>query len=364
MPGTSRRALRSIHRLSLVALAASGALSLSACGSDAGPGLTGEDGGAPQGEAGPPPLADGAAPTPDGAAPPPDPCQGARYSEALPPNSASLSGITYSSANAQTYVLSVLERRYPLGKAIVTGGLANTSLGNCIDRVLRDRSTGDAVIRQLSTIVHECGHFYDLADRSASSSTYHVRPPELTFKCSQGDAQGRGGVTFARSRITRDAHASRRPACGGQSRPGCDTYADVYLDGNPDDTTFQGGDQGFNSVLEEATQYVNSLATAYAFEDRYRGTRVSERDGILTFQWYIERYLKLAKATYPQAYKLLTEDPCWRKATLTVWDRGDFYLEQTRAMQNLGIDDVAIKALVDTPELKAEIDALRALECK
>ena len=43
-----------------------------------------------------------------------------------------------------------------------------------------------------------------------------------------------------------------------------DNYANVYLDGDPDDDEFDGGDQGFNSLLEETLQYVNSLATGYA----------------------------------------------------------------------------------------------------
>ena len=73
----------------------------------------------------------------------------------------------------------------------------------------------------------------------------------------------------------------------------CDFYRQVYLDGDPDDDNFEGGDQGYNSVLEETTQYINSLAVGYAFNDLYSGS-VSERDGILTFLWYITRYLKMA----------------------------------------------------------------------
>lgn len=350
---------------SALVLASCAAL-VTACGSEPNgdPALEADGGTTLPDGASPLPTPDGGGPLPDGATPPPTPCGAAKYTETLPTNTVDVSGVTFSSANPSPYVLSVLERRYPLGKWLVEGGLANTAIGgSCIERFLGDKSSGDAVIRQLSTVVHECSHFFDLADRSPSSSTYNVRT-DVVFKCSQGDAQGRGGVTFARSRITKDAYAAKRPACGGQSRPGCDTYADVYLDGNPDDTTFQGGDQGFSSVLEETTQYVNSLATAYAFEDRYRSRKVSERDGILTFQWYIERYLLLAKTSYPAAYKLIQEDPCWRKAVLTVWDRADFYLEATKSLTSLGINDAAILALVNDPVLKAEIDALRALECK
>ena len=141
-------------------------------------------------------------------------------------------------------------------------------------------------------------------------------------------------------------------------------YARIYLDGDAEDSKFDSGDQGYNSVLEEATQYVNSLATGLAFEDQYTGVKVTERDGILTFLWYIERYLAMARTEYPEAYALISEDPCWRQATLTVWDRGWFYLRATEGMASLGIHDAEIEPLVNDPELVAEIDALRKLECK
>ena len=125
------------------------------------------------------------------------------------------------------------------------------------------------------------------------------------------DTTSRGGKTFARSLIKKDAQYAKRQACGGKAGMGCDSYADVYLDGDPNDSTFDSGYQGYNSVLEEATQYVNSLASALAFQDQYANEKVSDRDGILTFLWYIERYLAVARTDYPAAYKLLSEDSCW-----------------------------------------------------
>jgi len=83
-------------------------------------------------------------------------------------------------------------------------------------------------------------------------------------------------------------------------------------------------------VLEEATQYVNSLATALAFKDAFAGSKSSDRDGILTFLWYIERYHLMARTEIPSAYTLLSGDACWRQATLSVWDRAWFYLDATK----------------------------------
>ncbi len=292
-------------------------------------------------------------------------CAQDKYSETLP-TSTSLSGLTYSQTQVEQYVRSALDKRYPVGKFVLEGGLTSplaASQGSCIDRFLRDKSSGPAVLRQASTLVHECGHFFDLGKASGDSAAY-VITKDVSFTCKSGETTSRGGRTFARSLLRGDAQYAKRKACGGTAAMGCDIYADIYLDGSPTDATFQSGDQGYSQLLEEATQYVNSLATALAFEDQYGGGKASERDGILTFLWYIERYLAMARTKYADAYTLLSTDACWRQATLTVWDRGWFYLNATAGKSTLGLDDAAIETLVKDPALALEIDALRKLECK
>ncbi len=267
---------------------------------------------------------------------------------------------------AQPYLLSALDLRWPHGKVIVEGGLANpisTTQPSCVTSFLRDTSSATAVLRQLSTIVHECGHFYDIGLSRGASAAY-VLAPALQRTCANGETTARGGRTFARSLIKGDSYYAMRPACGNMSSSACDFYADTYLDGSPTNAAFESGDQGFSSLLEEANQYVNSIGTALAFREVYQSTRVSERDGILTFMWYLERYLQLARTTYPQAYATLSQDACWREAILTVWDRGWFYLQASAPWaQNLGINDARLRTLVETPSLLAEINSLRTLHC-
>jgi len=292
-------------------------------------------------------------------------CAQSAYTEPLP-TTASLSGLPYSSTQAQAYVIAALEKRYPIGKHILEGGISSplaASQGNCVDRFLQDKSNAQSVLRQASTLVHECGHFYDIGESTGSASAY-VITDDVKFSCSKGDTTSRGGETFARSLLRGDGYYAEREACGGASPTGCDMYADIYLDGSATDGTFQSGDQGYSFVLEEAAQYVNSLATSLAFKEAFAGRKSTERDGILTFLWYIERYLRLARTEHPAAYTLLSTDSCWRQATLTVWDRGWFFLEASKGESALGIDDAALEALVKDPTLTAEIDALRRLECK
>ena len=311
---------------------------------DGAPGTSGGDQGGPDAnEPGPAP-----APAPEPASCPP-------YSEALP-TKASLDGVPFSRERAKEFLLEALARRYPTGKAIVEGGMSSEgAFGSCLDVFLTNKSSANGVLRNAATTVHECGHFYDLRLSKGTTSTYVIRP-DLTFACESGDTTSRGGKTFARSKIQQDAHSAKRRPCGGGAK-GCDSYASTYLAG-------QSGEQGYNFVLEEAAQYVNSLATALAFKEQYAGTNASERDGILTFLWYIERYLAMARADNPEAYELISEDACWRKLTLTIWDRGWFYEKATEGMDTLGIDDAELATLVNEPALTAEIDALRKLECE
>jgi hypothetical protein len=135
----------------------------------------------------------------------------------------------------------------------------------------------------------------------------------------------------------------------------------IRLDGDPTDSKFDSGDQGYDMLQEETLQYIHSLASGYTFNDFYTGS-ASERDGILTFLWYTTRYLRMARIDYPQTYTLLSEDSCWRELILSAWGRAWLYLDVTDGLGQLGIDDNALEALVREPVLLEEIERLRALQ--
>ncbi len=287
-------------------------------------------------------------------------CVDGTYSEALPTPGADISSelASYSEGNLVSFYDAVLKKRFPVGAWLVTQGLTNEQF-DCVDAFSSNTATAAGAIGSLSTVVHECGHIYNF---TLSNDSYGVTPA-LQLSCSGGDTTDRGGETFARSRLKTDAFYALRPDCDdvGADPNNCDFYASVYLDGNPDDATFDGGDQGFNSVLEETLQYVNSLATEYAFQD-FIGGSTSALDGILTFLWYVERYLAMARTEFPDAYAKLSGDPCWRNAILTVWGRAWIMLEAGEGNQSLGIDDAQLFELVRNPVLLGEIQRLRDLE--
>lgn len=279
-------------------------------------------------------------------------CVDGQFSEAIGGELVDIGDLvaSYSEANYLSFVDAVLERRYPVGGFLVDEGVRlGQRFGNCVELFTSRRGQASTLMRELSTAVHECGHIADLSLGGFSENVFIVTE-NLRFECNRGDTTTRGGDTFARSLLNGDDYAALLPD---------DFYKDVYLDGDPADSIFESGDQGFNSVLEEALQYVNSLATDYYFRDQLGGFSISAKDGILTFLWYIQRYLRMARLDFPQAYDRLTTDSCWRESILTLWGRAWLYLEAARSTRQLGINADDLEELVSDPNLLDEIERVR-----
>jgi hypothetical protein len=285
-------------------------------------------------------------------------CTDGQYTEMLPNMNIDISDLVngYDPQHSVEFLVNVLERRYPIGASLVEAGV-ETPFGNCVEFFLNDTSSAQAIFYQISTLVHECGHFADLELADFISNLYIINQ-NLEITCRGGDTTDRSGSTFARSLLNNDIYAL--PACQGAQ---CDFYRDVYLDGDAFNSEFEGGDQGYNSIAEETLQYINSIAVSYAFSNELTGRSISERDGILTFLWYTLRYLRMARLEYPQAYDKIAKDSCWRELTLTLWGRAWLFLDASHGLSHLGINDTQIEARL-TPELIEEIHLLRDLECR
>ena len=292
-------------------------------------------------------------------------CTDGLYTESLPTPEVDISADmeAYSSSTAYSFLVNVLDKRFETGRYILESGYASDGIfsTDCVSAFLGDTSSGTSVLRQASLLVHECGHFFDLDSGGITDPRYNFTD-DLYFSCDRGSTPDNGGgLTFSRSRINNDAFADLHPPCASFTDSGCDSYAAIYLDGDPTDGTFDSGDQGFSMLHEETLQYIHSLATGYAVHDYISGS-MSERDGILTFLWYTMRYLRMARLDYPETYALLSEDSCWRDLILTTWGRAWLYLDVTDGIGSLGINDTFLEALVREPVLIEEIDRLRAIE--
>lgn len=289
-------------------------------------------------------------------------CIDGDYTERLPDPTADISDeiAAFSSNAPAAFLVSALEKRYPTGAVLLQGGMESEAFGiDCIQAFTTPTQRGSAagMLEATSLLVHECGHFYDIELGGFTTAAY-VITEDLTLTCGGGSMNS----TPARSYINEDAWSADRPPCSTSGRP-CDSYADIYLDGDPRDGGFDGGDQGLDTVIEEAVQYINSLASDWVMQDqRGAGTSISARDGILTFLWYIERYLAHMRVNTPGVYQTILDTPCWREAILTVWGRAWLYLDATSGISGLGIDDSAILTLVQTPELLEEIQRVRDAE--
>ena len=300
-------------------------------------------------------------------------CIDGKYTEPLPNANASLAAEykNYKPANVMDFIYGVLGKRYPFGGMLVQGAIKNAKQ-NCVDMFLPQSMRGSAqsVMSRMGVIVHECGHMYDIYPMSFSDTKYAIYG-ELEFKCkglrssSTDTGSASPNSSFPRSLLKKDSFGAKRPPCEtGKGSHGCDKYAKIYLDGDPKNGKFESGDQGFNMLFEEVVQYVNSLVTGHAFKDKYAGAH-SDRDGILTFLWYLERYLHMARTQYPQVHATLKGDPCWRTVILTVWGRAWLHLKATEEFPVLGLEDDKIIQLVRDPALLQEIAILRqAAGCK
>jgi len=273
-------------------------------------------------------------------------CLDGQYAEPWPPVDTSVADAVagYSAADAAGFITEVLEARYPTGAFLVAKGVEEYRFQNCVTAFSQGATgSASALIRRLSTVVHECGHLLDGARGSLRGNTYVIRP-DLILTCQGGDARDRFGNTFARSEITDDAYDALLPD---------DFYKDTYLVGS-------GSEQGFNMLAEEAVQYINSLVTDWAFRDFISpGYSITARDGILTFLWYVERYLHRARTVDPEVHTFLLGDACWRELILTIWGRAWQYLNETEKISSLGISDDALLALVLDPDLLGELQRVR-----
>lgn len=112
-----------------------------------------------------------------------------------------------------------------------------------------------------------------------------------------------------------------------------DFYQETYLTG-------QSGAQGFSTVLDELNQYTHSLAVEHCYRDFHEPmTAITARDGVLTFLYYVEKYLQLARTQHPADYDRIKADEDAVHVLDVLWGRANLYLDATRDDPTLGIAD-------------------------
>lgn len=194
--------------------------------------------------------------------------------------------------------------------------------------------TFEGTVSRFDAAVHEGSHLWSIARFSLGAQTYAV-----TEKLSVRAKRLRN---FPRSEIL-SVHVDRD----------ADSYAKTYLEG-------ASGNQGMNTLLDEYNAYAHSLASRYCTRDLLApGTRVSARDGMLTFMYYVETYLELARTRHPRDYEAILADPGHRQLILVVWDRAELWLRRSAGEANLGIADRTLRGWVYDEGRAREIGRVR-----
>lgn len=285
-------------------------------------------------------------------------CPDGAYTETLPDASEDISDLLadYGSLDRAAFARAVLERRYPNGAWILEA--ASEALGQDCGALFaaytseRLWETTEYALVATGVLVHECGHMLDL--QAADEHRYYFNQ-DLMFQPTGGSAPD----APARSRVLEDEWTHLRPPCPETGAYGCDGYADTYLPGDPDDAEYDAGDEGLDSVADELLQYVHGLAVGLSVREEM--ALAGLEDGLLTFLWYLERYLAYWRATDPAAYEAAMVDGGWAELLLNLWGRAWLHLDASAPYDDLGVDRELLEPLVLEPALLAEMEHLREL---
>lgn len=227
--------------------------------------------------------------------------------------------------------LEVSRLRYPPGVGFVEAQ-TDAQLEQWLSR---GKATFAAAMEAYETVVHEGSHIWGFAGFGGSGYRYRVVDDDLVVRTAFLD-------NFDRSEIL-----DRHPDAQG------DFYASTYLTG-------RSGAQGFNTLLDEYNAYTHSLASRYCTRDLIgRGASTSAKDGILTFMWYVETYLRIAREDHPGDYAAILADAGHVEVILAVWDRAESWLDKAADVPGLGIDHVALAKRVYEADNLAEITRVR-----
>lgn len=280
---------------------------------------------------------------------------------------------SYSSSNYMAFIYGVLEKRYPTGKSIIEQAGGKTA----IDKWLWNTGSASSVLGGLGMAIHEVGHGLD---QSTPENWYFIsldksnNPLSFTTPGMHGKMTWSGSPQYSMERsllLDDDQNFKRPPAQSsdittsnewGEGPFGCDkSYAETYLTGDPTNSSFEGGDQGYNSLIEEYNQYVNSLAFAYYFQDYNRAS--SDRHAMYTWMWWNERYLRKIRNEHPDQYEYLFNNKVWLELILTLWGRAWLYLSTD--LPGMQSDTDYLHQLVQQQEMLKEIQKIRdACDCE
>jgi len=259
---------------------------------------------------------------------------GGCYEEGFDP-AVSLSDLQSSYQGSQWLptMLEVLDRRYHNGWYVLNAMKDDPWLTGQFPQYF-SLNSWSGMIDALDTACHEETHGYDF-DQALNMPNQHLyymgsnlqqAVPKLAF--------------FPRSEIL--SHVQ-------QSGSVTSSYDSTYLTGTS-------GSYDFIFLGDELTAYIIGLACATAVGEQFGGSGYSYRDGVASHLYYLQAYLKVARAEHPTLYNQWKADSSWQSFVRFSWARGHYWTEQSQVFPNLGINDAAIWSRINDADNLQEIE--------
>ncbi len=216
--------------------------------------------------------------------------------------------------------LGILMRRIPGGFTLLDAQKSDSQLPNFVDS-----ASWQGVALNFSSMCNAETTGWDYAHATATQFAYFmppaqtVTPPSLTtFACSEVAAQ-----------LT-DATTQRFDA--------------TYLEQQSCDLL---------TLADELDAFTNGLACQLAVGHEVSG--LDARDGVAAFLYYLELYLRTARASHPDVYAMLKSSPDWQRLVRYEWARGNFWFSVAQGFPGVGSADGPIWAHVRAPANLAEL---------
>lgn len=112
-----------------------------------------------------------------------------------------------------------------------------------------------------------------------------------------------------------------------------DQYYGTYLTGTS-------GAQDLRLLLDELNAYTHGLTTATRLVgEQGPGTTTSARDGLVTFLYYLELYLRHARTVEPRVWARLRQGEQWLRLIDDLWRNAERALLESAPHRSLGIAD-------------------------
>ena len=153
---------------------------------------------------------------------------------------------------------------------------------------------------------------------------------KANYTCSNGSTPDNGEDKPFRSLINNDEYASLHPPCANFTDQGCDSYAAIYLNGDPNDGTF---DSGIKDTACFMKHYNISILLPHLFLCRSISVfHICPRWNPDIF--VVHHAISSNGTPWTTNVHTSSQDACWREMILTTWGKHGYTLNLHKTMHS------------------------------